>query len=105
VNNLKGDLLMYISQDLIKKQAEFDRDEYGVYDEQLARLHLEDCARKGCLIEYGPYCINCPHNHENNCPLATWQTRHPEFANDKLAQRIKRREANLRAIWQAANKK
>ena len=96
---------MYISQKLIKIQAEFNCSEYGVYDEDLAKLELEDAARKGCLIEYGPYCINCPHKHSTTCPLNNWQARHPEFVNDKLTQRIKRREAKLKVIWQSANKK
>ena len=69
-----------ITQKIIERYADFNKGEYGVYDEELAELELEDAERKGCLVDYGPYCMNCPHNHENNCPLATWQTRHPARA-------------------------
>ncbi len=85
-----------MTKDLIKKAANFNRDEYGVYDEELARLELEDAERKGCLIQYSPYCLNCPHHANHTCPLNDWQKYHPEFVNDELAQKIEalRKEHN-----------
>jgi hypothetical protein len=77
-----------ITEALVKKLADFNRDEYGVYNEELARLELEDAERKGCLIQYGPYCQNCLHKALNTCPLNDWQKRHPEFVNDELSQKI-----------------
>jgi hypothetical protein len=77
-----------ITEALIKKLANFNRDEYGVYDEELARLELEDAERKGCLIQYSLYCPSCPHHANHTCPLNDWQERHPEFVNDELAQKI-----------------
>ena len=87
-----------ITQKIIKWYANFNKDEYGVYDEELTRLELEDYERKGCLIEYGPYCMNCPYNRSNTCPLSDWQKRHPEFVNDELDQKIEARQAELRKI-------
>lgn len=78
-----------ITQKIIEQYANFNKDEYGIYDEELTRLELEDAERKGCLVDYGPYCMNCPHNKNNTCPLNDWQKRHPEFVNDELAQKIK----------------
>jgi hypothetical protein len=85
-----------ITEALIKKLADFNRDEYGVYNEELAMLELEDAERKGCLIDYGPYCQNCPHQSNNTCPLNDWQKHHPEFVNDELTQKIEalRKEHN-----------
>jgi predicted xylose isomerase-like sugar epimerase len=40
------------------------------------------------LIQYTPYCQNCPHQALNTCPLNDWQKRHPEFVNDELSQKI-----------------
>jgi hypothetical protein len=77
-----------IIKDLVKKLADFNRDEYGTYNEELAQLELEDAERKGCLIQYSPYCQNCPHQCNNTCPLNDWQKRHPEFVNDELTQKI-----------------
>jgi predicted xylose isomerase-like sugar epimerase len=77
-----------ITEALVKKLADFNRDEYGCYNEELARLELEDAERKGCLVQYIPYCQNCPHQALNTCPLNDWQKRHPEFVNDELSQKI-----------------
>ena len=60
---------------------------------ELALLELEDLERKGCHIEYGPYCLNCPAHGEGKCPLNDWQKRHPEYANDELAMKINVLEA------------
>lgn len=89
-----------ITQKIIEQFANFNKDEYGVYDEELARLELEDAERKGCLVDYGPYCMNCPHNRSNTCPLNDWQKRHPEFVDDELAQKIEARQAELRKMFQ-----
>lgn len=71
------------------------KDEFGpeIATRELALLELEDLERKGCNVEYSPYCLNCPANRENNCPLNDWQKRHPEYANDALAMKIRVLEA------------
>ena len=89
-----------VTQKLVKDYAEFNRDDIGVYDEELARLELEDAERKGCHIEYGPYCLNCPANKEGNCPLNDWQKRHPEYVNDELNRKIKARRGELKNMMQ-----
>lgn len=83
-----------ITPALIKKLANFNKDEYGTYDEELAKLELEDAERKGCLIEFIPYCQNCPYQGKNTCPLvpANWEKTNPEFANDELAKAIRQRQ-------------
>ena len=71
------------------------KDEFGpeIATRELALLTLEDLERKGCLIEYGPYCLNCPAHGEGKCPLNDWEKRHPEYANDALAMKIRVLEA------------
>jgi hypothetical protein len=71
------------------------KDEFGseIATRELALLELEDLERKGCHIEYGPYCLNCPAHGEGKCPLNDWQKRHPEYANDELAMKINVLEA------------
>jgi hypothetical protein len=88
-----------ITQKIIERYANFNKDEYGVYDEELTRLELEDAERKGCLVDNGPYCMNCPHYINNTCPLNDWQKRHPEFVNDELAQKIEARREKIRKIF------
>lgn len=88
-----------ITQTIIEWYANFNKDEYGVYDEELTRLELEDAERKGCLVNNGPYCMHCPHYKNNTCPLNDWQKRHPEFVNDELDRKIKARREKLRKIF------
>ncbi|MBO5853409.1 MAG: hypothetical protein J6Q61_01585 [Bacteroidales bacterium] len=87
-----------ITQKIIEWFANFNKDEYGVYDEELTRLELEDAERKGCLVDHGPYCMNCQHNRNNTCPLNDWQKRHPEFVNDELDRKIKARLDELHKV-------
>lgn len=77
-----------ITETLIKRIVDFNRDIYGIYNEELARLELEDAKRKGCLIQYIHHCQICPRHDLNKCPLNDWHKRHPEFINDELSQKI-----------------
>jgi hypothetical protein len=79
----------------IQKMITELKDEFGpeIATRELALLELEDLERKGCNVEYGPYCLNCPAHEEDNCPLNDWQKRHPEYANDALAMKIRVLEA------------
>ena len=79
----------------IQKMLAELRDEFGpeIATRELALLELEDLERKGCLVEYGPYCLNCPAYREGKCPLNDWQKRHPEYDNDALAMKIRVLEA------------
>ena len=62
---------------------------------ELAVLELEDLARKGCTLEHIGECHGCSASTKENkyCPLFDWQKRHPEYANDELAMKIKVLEA------------
>jgi len=63
---------------------------------ELAILELEDMKRKGCLCERTDgYCIGCSAmaGGSGNCPMNDWEKRHPEYANDELAMKIKILEA------------
>ena len=79
------------------------RDEFGseIATRELALLELEDLERKGCLVEYGPYCLNCPAYREGNCRLNDWQKRHPEYENDALAMKIQVLEAGGEEAYKA----
>ena len=62
---------------------------------ELAILELEDLKRKGCTLEHIGECRGCSASTKENsyCPLADWEKRHPEYANDELAMKIKVLEA------------
>ena len=62
---------------------------------ELAILELEDLKRKGCTLEHIGECHGCSASTKENsyCPLADWEKRHPEYANDELAMKIKALEA------------
>lgn len=62
---------------------------------ELAILELEDMQRKGCLLERADgYCIGCSATvNGGECPMNGWEKRHPEYANDELAMKIKVLEA------------
>lgn len=72
------------------------RDEFGpdIATRELAILELEDMERKGCSHESAnkfDQCRDCPDFEK--CPVLDWQKRHPEYANDELAMKIKVLEA------------
>lgn len=72
------------------------RDEYGpeIATRELALLELEDMERKGCTHESASKfdeCRDCPNSEK--CPVLDWQKRHPEYANDELAMKIRILEA------------
>ena len=72
------------------------RDEYSpdIATRELAILELEDMERKGCVLDFDnrfDECRSCP--SALNCPVLTWEKRHPEYANDELAMKIKILEA------------
>lgn len=76
----------------IKNQMTYDRDEHGLDDWQLAILELEDIARKGCTHPGDVYCIECRDKGPGfKCPMSDWVQKHPEFANDDLTKKIKKR--------------
>lgn len=80
------------------------RDEYGsdIATRELAILELEDLKRKGCLLERADgYCIGCSAFKNGNCPMNDWEKRHPEYANDELAIRIKILEAGGEEAYKA----
>lgn len=72
-----------------------NRQEYGIdlpEDEarELAELQLEDLKRKGCTLESIGECHGCSATKDGSeCPLCDWEKRHPEYASDELAKRIK----------------
>ena len=68
------------------------KDEFGsdIATRELALLELEDMKRKGCALEYSckfDQCRAC--SISAKCPVIDWHNRHPEYANDELAIRIK----------------
>ena len=72
------------------------RDEFGpdIATRELALLELEDMERKGCSHESAnkfDQCRDCPDFEK--CPVLDWQKRHPEYANDELATKIRILEA------------
>lgn len=79
-----------------------NRQEYGIdlpEDEarELAELQLEDLKRKGCTLEHIDECHGCSATKDDSmCPLCDWEKRHPEYADDELAKRIKALENKAR---------
>lgn len=69
------------------------RDEYGpeIATRELAILELEDLKRKGCTLEDICDDRSCPKSEK--CPVLDWEKRHPEYASDELAMKIKVLEA------------
>lgn len=70
---------------------------------ELAILELKDLARKGCTLEHIGECHGCSAcTKENNyCPLADWEKRHPEYASDELAMKIRVLEAGGEEAYKA----
>ena len=69
---------------------------------ELALLELEDMKRKGCAFEYAckyDQCRGC--SISDKCPVVDWETRHPEYANDELATKIKILEAGGEEAYKA----
>lgn len=79
-----------------------NRQEYGIdlpEDEarELAELQLEDLKRKGCTLENISECRGCSATEDGSeCPLCDWEKRHPEYADDELAKKIKALENKSR---------
>ena len=79
-------------QEMIKQL----KDEFGpeIATRELALLELEDMKRKGCVLDFAnrfDECRACPKADE--CPVCTWEKRHPEYRDDELAMKIKVLEA------------
>ena len=80
-------------------KAEFGPD---IATRELAVLELEDLARKGCTYESAntfDQCRDCPNSEK--CPVLDWEKRHPEYANDELAMKIKVLEAGGEEAYKA----
>lgn len=79
--------------------------EFGVENNtrELAILELEDLKRKGCTLEHIGECHGCSASTKENsyCPLCDWEKRHPEYANDELAMKIKILEAGGEEAYKA----
>ena len=80
------------------------KDEFGwdIATRELALLELEDMKRKGCALEYTckfDQCRGC--SISNKCPVIGWEKRHPEYANDELAMKIKVLEAGGEEAYKA----
>ena len=79
------------------------RDEFGpdIATRELALLELEDMKRKGCTGYAFTYdqCRVC--SMSDKCPMRNWQDRHPEYANDELAMKIKVLEAGGEEAYKA----
>ena len=79
------------------------RDEFGpdIATRELALLELEDMKRKGCTGYAFTYdqCQVC--SMSDKCPMLNWQDRHPEYANDELAMKIKVLEAGGEEAYKA----
>ena len=84
------------TEDQIQKMMWALKNEYcrpEVATRELAVLELEDLKRKGCTLENLCECHGCSATKKGSCPLVDWQKRHPEYADDELAQRIRVLEA------------
>lgn len=72
-----------------------NRQEYGIdlpedEERELAELQLKDLERKGCTLENIGECRGCSATKDGSeCPLCDWEKRHPEYASDELATKIK----------------
>ena len=80
------------------------RDMFGsdIATRELALLELEDMKRKGCALEYAckyDQCRRC--SISDKCPVVDWDKRHPEYANDELAMKIKVLEAGGEEAYNA----
>ncbi len=96
--------------DFTEKQIEGMRKnlkDYGGFDpafitRELAILELEDLKRKGCTLEDNcGECYTCSAFKDGKCPMIDWEKRHPEYANDELAKKIKILEAGGEEAYNA----
>lgn len=84
-----------------------NKQEYGIdlpenEARELAELQLEDLKRKGCTLESIGECHGCSATKDGSeCPLCDWEKRHPEYANDELAKKIKILEAGGEEAYNA----
>ena len=91
----------------IDEMVRENRQEYGINlpeDEaqELAELQLEDLKRKGCTLENIGECHGCSATKNGSkCPLCDWEKRHPEYADDELARKIKALENKARDQFKA----
>ena len=53
---------------------------------KLAELQYKDHKRKGCICETAQ-CYEC--RMFAKCPMLDWEKRHPEYAKDELAMKIR----------------
>ena len=87
-----------------------NKQEYGIdlpenEARELAELQLEDLKRKGCTLESIGECHGCSATKDGSeCPLCDWEKRHPEYANDELAMKIKALENKARDQFKASMK-
>lgn len=92
---------------MIDEMIRENSQEYGIdlpEDEarELAKLQLEDLKRKGCTLENIGECYGCSATKDGSeCPLCDWEKRHPEYANDELAMKIKILEAGGEKAYKA----
>lgn len=83
------------------------RDEYGnrEFSDELVLLECQDLWRKGCHnLEHCDDCRGCGktgYDVGSNCRLLDWEKRHPEYADDELAKRIKALKNKLRDEFNA----
>lgn len=77
------------------------RDEYGdrEFSDELILLECQDMWRKGChSLEDTEDCRGCTCCSDmSECPVMTWEKRHPEYKDDALAKRLKELRDELRA--------
>ena len=85
-------------ESIFKEQSyEFGADLKNPRVHEYAELLTEDLNRKGCVPETYPgnECHGCGACANGRCPLEDWEKRHPEFADDELAKKIKALETEL----------
>lgn len=94
----------------IDEMVRENKQEYGIdlpenEARELAELQLEDLKRKGCTLENIGECHGCSATKDGSeCPLYGWEKRHPEYANDELAMKIKALENKARDQFKAEMK-
>lgn len=78
------------------------RDEYGdrEFSDELILLECQDMWRKGChSLEDTEDCRGCTCCSDmSECPVMSWEKRHPEYKDDELAKRLKALQDELRGI-------
>ena len=81
------------------------RDEYGdrEFSDELVLLECQDMWRKGChSLEDTEDCRGCTCCSDmSECPVMTWEKRHPEYKDDALAKRLKELRDEMAGIQRA----